>query len=249
MTLNEFTTPWGVTVKGYARDDTSDFNTLASCIKEDEYRVARLPENGVAIDLGGHIGACTLALASRGWTVNTVEMLPDNLEILHKNLEINGFNNVRVYPNAINSTNEHEVSAFYSDTSTVSGKAHEFIGTIVPRLKNNQNILTDDGREIKVQPITLSQVFKASNIDRCNFLKVDIEGSEWDIFENISNDLLKRIDRIAIEIDGARDHPTSTQDFMKFLKGHFVDVSQEYFPDWCAPGTWVHGYYINKKVL
>jgi hypothetical protein len=47
--------------------------------------------------------------------------------------------------------------------------------------------------------VTLENIFELYNLDRINFLKIDIEGGEYSIFDNIDPTLLNRIDKIAIE--------------------------------------------------
>ena len=47
--------------------------------------------------------------------------------------------------------------------------------------------------------ISMNELIKNNNIDRINFLKIDIEGSEFDLFkENI--DWLSRVEKIAMEV-------------------------------------------------
>lgn len=50
-----------------------------------------------------------------------------------------------------------------------------------------------------VEAITLSDVFSICQLDKIDFLKVDIEGSERSCFNTISDDTLRKIDRIFIE--------------------------------------------------
>lgn len=252
VTQYEYTTPWGVPLKAFGRDDTSDMNTLISSIKEDEYQIQRLGSKGIAIDLGAHIGAVTLALLAKGFDVYAAEMLPENVLAFNANIGLNQYLNrslgkTYLYACAITGKPVEEVTAYYSDPSNEAGRAHEFIGTLVKR-KVTLPILRD-GNALTVKTKTLTDVFKENNIERCDFMKVDIEGSEWEIFENTPKDIINRVDRYAMELDGRDGKPTSTEEMLKVLGDQFVDVSKEVFPKWCAPGSWVHGYFINKRVL
>ena len=47
--------------------------------------------------------------------------------------------------------------------------------------------------------ITLYDIFEKYNIDRINFLKIDIEGTEYEIINDLDDDILSKIDMIAIE--------------------------------------------------
>ncbi len=48
--------------------------------------------------------------------------------------------------------------------------------------------------------ISLDPIFKEKQITKCNFLKIDCEGSEYEIIKNSSNNVLQKIDHIAFEI-------------------------------------------------
>jgi hypothetical protein len=50
-----------------------------------------------------------------------------------------------------------------------------------------------------VEAITLSDVFSICQLDKIDFLKVDIEGSERSCFNTIDDDTLRKVDRIFIE--------------------------------------------------
>lgn len=231
------------------REDTNDWNTLFSCLNEDEYGIAKLPEikDGLAIDLGAHIGGVTLALATKGLKVYSVEMLPENMQLLRENLLLNNYaqGEVLTFQNAIvgKTVTKGEVDAYYADGSSESGKAHEFIGTTMP-----DKFIADTkkhGRSIKVQTLSLKSMLMSVGV--CDFLKIDIEGAEWEIIKNTPQEFLNKVKRIIVEIEGI-DKEVSTADFLKFLPKGFKDVSKEYFPKWCEPSTIIHGYYINEEL-
>lgn len=47
--------------------------------------------------------------------------------------------------------------------------------------------------------VSLGEIFKDYSISRCDLLKMDIEGGEYDIFFNIDKDILDKINAIAME--------------------------------------------------
>ena len=55
---DKFTTPWGVEVNVFTREGTNDWNTLYSCIHQDEYKIADLKKTtgSVCVDIGAHGG-------------------------------------------------------------------------------------------------------------------------------------------------------------------------------------------------
>jgi FkbM family methyltransferase len=56
-----------------------------------------------------------------------------------------------------------------------------------------------ESREIQVEMITLPALLRLLGATRIDLLKVDIEGSEWDLLEALSTDLARRIDQVSVE--------------------------------------------------
>ena len=52
---------------------------------------------------------------------------------------------------------------------------------------------------VRVESITLKDIFNVCGLEKIDFLKVDVEGSEKSIFNNLTDEDLRRIDRIFIE--------------------------------------------------
>lgn len=251
MNKIQFTTPWGAVIAAFVRENTNDTNTLISCLEEDEYQIARLPEGGVAVDLGAHIGGCTLALAARGFKeIIAAEMLPENIKLLEENIQANKLENITVVRAAVTGGVAFETPrsavAYYADTDSEGGAAHEFIGTIMA-----DKFIVDTnkhGRSIEVELVPLDKLFKLRNVKVCDFMKLDVEGAEWDIIKNTPPEVLKKVKRLAVEIESLDKKETSTGEFLKLLPKSFKDVSKEYFPKWCEPGMIVHGYFVQEGV-
>ncbi len=52
---------------------------------------------------------------------------------------------------------------------------------------------------VNVETITLKDVFSVCNLEKIDFLKIDVEGSERSLFNGITDNELRRVDRIFIE--------------------------------------------------
>ena len=228
MQTYTFTTPWGKTVKTVGRTDRSDYNTLNSCIKEDEYHLAKLgTTDGLFIDIGAHVGGATIAAVARGMKTLSVEVLPENVDMIAKNLLLSGLStDNRIEASAIHHTSGESIYVIYGDNNTTSGFHHEFIGftTTAPPAD------TDPSRLHVVQTISIPDLFQKYNIEHCRILKIDCEGAEWQCFKDLSVDILDRIDYIIGEI-----HPDTTArterspiEFISLLKDRFVDVSTDF---------------------
>jgi hypothetical protein len=56
--------------------------------------------------------------------------------------------------------------------------------------------------------ITMAELLSKHGVDRVGFLKVDIEGSEFDLFAESAN-WLERVDRISMEVHARFGYPES----------------------------------------
>ena len=79
---------------------------------------------------------------------------------------------------------------------------------------------------IEVQAITLRQVFDEHGLDRCDFLKMDIEGGEYAILRGVDAHLLKRVQRIALEYHD--NTPAGQHDeLVRLLQSHGFQVQAQ----------------------
>jgi len=130
--------------------------------------VARIPENGVFIDVGANIGAITISIAKQrpDARIIAIEASPRVFEYLSKNVEINNCANVEILNNAIAEEDDRNVP-FYSPEE-LFGK-----GSLSP-------VFTD--KPEMVQTITLDSLHKKNTFPKVDFIKVDVEGFEKMIF-------------------------------------------------------------------
>lgn len=247
VTTHPFTTPWGDVVVASARQHTSDYNTHLSSITEDEYRLALLPKPDgsrpfVALDIGAHIGSEALVLQRMGYHVVSVEPLPENQELYATNMRTNMFVDWELIQGALGAGSGGSLEIWYGPHEL--DPEHRYIGVTAHEGR---------GTPITVSVVDLEELLKPH--DRVDFLKIDIEGAEWEPFTVLRryksrHDQLRKVDRIAVELGGADGHQAvSTGDFLDLLPDCFVDVSEQVFPDWCAPSPQVHGYYVNTRVV
>jgi FkbM family methyltransferase len=146
----------------------------------------------VVIDIGANIGTFSLAAgraAPRG-RVFAFEPNAENYTLLLANLKLN---------------NMHNVVPTHAAVAGTTGSV---------RLYNNaqggfHSVLTDRAQDLEryelVQALSLKEIFDAHAVERCDFLKLDCEGAEYDILSNLPVDYFSRIRKIAMEYHGDAD--------------------------------------------
>ncbi|HTP08301.1 MAG TPA: FkbM family methyltransferase [Anaerolineae bacterium] len=154
-----------------------------TCLDRDYENGALLQDNWTIIDIGAGLGDFTAYAAQRSpnGRVLAYEPFPESFALLQQNLSLNELRNVDVLPCAI-------------AEKPGSLALNIGMGEAV------QHSTTQAGADtIEVQAITLQQVFDEHGLDRCDFLKMDVEGGEYAILRSADADLLKRVQRIALE--------------------------------------------------
>lgn len=154
-----------------------------TCLDRDYENGAILQNNWTIIDIGAGLGDFTTYAAQRSpnGRVLAYEPFPESFALLQQNVALNMLRNVAAAPWAI-------------AEKPGSLALNIGMGEAV------QHSTTQAGaKTIEVQAITLQQVFDKHGVDRCDFLKMDIEGGEYAILRSVDAGLLQRIDRIALE--------------------------------------------------
>lgn len=228
MQYYTFKTPWDKNVVVVGRVGRSDYNTLNSCLGEDEYHLQKLGKAGdLFIDIGAHVGGATIAAVSCGMRTISVEVLEENANIIAENLRLSGLStDGRLEKAAIHHTSGETIFAIYGDQSTESGFHHEFIGQTAADRPTN----TTADRVRAVPTISLPDLFAKYQVEDCRILKIDCEGAEWQCFKDVPDDVLDRIEYIIGEIHPDTTAPTerSPMEFLTLLKNKFTDVSTQY---------------------
>ena len=78
-------------------------------------------------------------------------------------------------------------------------------------------MFSKSSKSITVDSISLQQIFDNNNIENCNFLKLDCEGTEYEILENLPTSYFDKIKKIVIEYHMADTHPELLENLKKIL--------------------------------
>ena len=161
--------------------------TILQVLGRNDYGVGRAEDWRVVVDVGANIGAFSVLAATAAplARVYSYEPSADTCELLTSNLELNGLaSRVVVHQRAL-AGRPGPVTLYAPEPSALRS-------TRVGRAGPGHPTTT-------VAAVTLAQAFADNALDRCDFLKMDCEGAEYEILAACPADLFTRIDRIALE--------------------------------------------------
>lgn len=168
----------------YDKNDTNSWAPFFEVFIQNTYEseLVKLKEDDIVVDFGANIGMFSLYASKKSKMLYSVEPDPITYENLLKNTE--SIDNIITINKAI-----------YSKGGEIEFIRNEVSGA--SSLFNNQN----NSKKITIDTISFSDFINQYNIDRINYLKVDIEGAEFDLFENMDEDFLQNnIDKIFMEV-------------------------------------------------
>ncbi len=188
MAAVTLSTPNGQPLSFVTRDGTNDA-TIAAAVNvwegevNDEYRMAGRVLSGWAMDVGAHIGTCTipLALDHPGLRVIAVEGVPDNCDLIRQNALRNGvadrievLNAYAAAPGTLRGICNYGYR-HAAETATEYVRDHRFIGGTWDK---------DPGGgapefAADIEAVSLSGLLERYGIDDLALLKIDCEGCEW----------------------------------------------------------------------
>jgi FkbM family methyltransferase len=167
------------------RPGTRDRHTLHRVLLRDEYGLRQIQGKlDCVIDVGGNVGAFSFLVAPIARRVLAFEPISDNFELLSRNLSGPQFSHVSCVRAAVTGEKK-EVKIFKSSAGSGSHSAYPRAGA--------------DSSFESVPGLSLEHIFEDYHIDRCDLLKLDCEGAEYEILFFASDDIISRISAIVME--------------------------------------------------
>ncbi len=163
-----------------------------------------LGKNPVVIDIGANIGFFTLFILTRlhGSRVFSYEPMPSNFRQLKRNLQMNPGLPVTCIQKAVTGRSGDITLHFDSSCKyTTAATIHEVEG------KNPETIT--------VEGVSLSDVFRENNLERCDLLKMDCEGAELEILYNCPQEIMDRIGNIVMEVHGGPEDYRNIEEYLR----------------------------------
>jgi len=177
-------------------DIPSFFSAFEEIFIKKIYQFETSSDEPVIIDMGANIGLSAIFFKQLypKAKISAYEADKNIFEILSKNLDNNGFEDVEKYNLAVWNTND---TLFFKADNADGGH------------------VSDDDSGMSVKAVDFNEIL--SNYDRVDFLKMDIEGAENEMFDKIAENLHK-VDNIFLEYHAFKDSPQKLGEFLNILE-------------------------------
>jgi FkbM family methyltransferase len=184
-------------IKAIPRKGTRDFYMLFIPREENVKPHLIMYENETFVDVGANVGSYSLKIANdyknKGVKVIAIEAHPGNYKALCRNIEINGFKNVKAINNAVSDRKDNVIMYERSlDGNRVGTDLYSVHNTF---LAEHNFILPNS---LEVESDTLDNILANHKV---NVMKIDIEGAEVLALKGATN-TLKQLRKIIVEIHG-----------------------------------------------
>jgi FkbM family methyltransferase len=199
------------------RRDSTDLMALTHVWLIEEYKRSNFEINShdVVIDVGAHIGLFTLYASQfcNEGTIYSFEPVKENYKLLLENIKLNNLNLVRSFNLAV--SNSNVPIKLYLDND-----------------ESGHSMFSQSSDSIMTNSISLQKVFDDNQIKRCNFLKLDCEGAEYEIIKNLPSEYFEKIDKIVIEYHMANSQPELLDELKEILVNQKFHIeTKPLFPD------------------
>ena len=170
-------------------------------------------------DVGANVGLYSIYAAKlKSCKVTAIEPSVFNLELLAKNIYVNSLNNtINILPFSL--SNEPSISTFHN-TSVLNGSALSSLEDSTQKIF--KPILSECFYKIPV--LTLDLIPSIFNIKKPKYLKIDVDGLEYEILLG-ANKILDNINSVLIEID--EGDKQKSKDIISLLKNKKFKLEKE----------------------
>ena len=183
---------------------SSDLDILVEIFLEKAYfhEELEIQNDDIIIDVGAHIGIFSIYAAQfcKAGKIICFEPLPNNFEILKNNVMKNNLENISIENSAVSNKN-HNLKFYQSNDDFAGGSL----------FKKSNNFFEVKGN-------TLEQIFENNMIKKCDILKMDCEGAEYEILLNLPKKIISKIDKIYLEYHDINSSDYSVKNLIDTLE-------------------------------
>ena len=197
----------GLRARGHSSSDHWVFHEIFGA--EDAYKrdeLVPLMRGGTVVEIGAHKGYFTILAGSVADRVIVFEPDETNFRFLLDNVALNGQGNVTALKQAVMS----EAGTRTFSVSGITDARHTFF----------PSHFSGAGRQIEVQCTTLPDAFREHGVEVVDVLKLDCEGSEYDVIFGCDAETLSRVRCIVFELHESPQIEHTEADLVRFLESH-----------------------------
>ena len=165
-------------------------NMIAHELNNNEYDFnIDFKEGDIVIDIGANVGMVSILLAKKFpfLKIYSFEPLKENYDNFIKNIELNNIPKGVIIAENKAVTKDGRLITMSINSANKGGSSTTDVISV-------NSIMTKENSQ--VESITLEEIFKKYNINKLKLLKIDCEGSEYEILYNADTNLLKNIENL-----------------------------------------------------
>jgi FkbM family methyltransferase len=162
----------------------------------------------VILDIGAHIGLFVLFVAQfcRNGKIFCFEPVRENYDLLLDNLKMNKITNVESFNMAV-SEKTGEVKIYLNED------------------ESGHSMFVPSTKFIQIQSTSLKNIIDANGLGKCDMIKMDCEGVEYEIIDSLPSNYFDRIKKMCIEYHFADEKPYLIQSMIKKLNELCYSIS------------------------
>jgi FkbM family methyltransferase len=207
--------------KAYCPVNRNEFINMT--VREDDIIERFTPKQGdIVVDIGAHIGHYTIIASKRvgiNGKVIAIEANPGNFKLLNRNIRLNQLANVVSLNHAVYSK-ETKLKLYAPGEEA----GHTIYNTLI------SDRATNEEKFVEVNANTLDYLLQPKGIrqEQVNWIKIDVEGAEFEVLKGATNVLCKSKDiTLLIEIHNLRDSVNLYIPILEFLRSYNFKIDFE----------------------
>ena len=180
---------------------------------DNDYQL-NLPENiKTVIDIGANIGAFSIYIANRYPKSHLYSYEPSTstFKILTQNIKLNKLE-AKISPFKFAVYKNNTIIKLYNPGPSGLRSIHH---------------TRNETKSESVKTVTLEKIFSSNKISKCDLLKIDCEGAEYEILKNTPANIFKKIKRVVLEFHEMTPSQSHLQ-LINILKANNFKVTGSY---------------------
>ena len=158
-------------------------------------------DDDIVLDIGAHIGLFSLFASQfcKKGIIYCFEPIKENFDLLLANLQLNKIMNVRPYNIAV----------------------AQNIGNVTIYLNKDESghsMHVRAARSVQVESNSLKNIIDSNKIEKCDLIKMDCEGEEYEIINSLPPGYFNKINKMCIECHFVDDKPYLLENMIKKLE-------------------------------